>query len=113
MQAVTDTFLLAEVDSASEEETSPGKRKRRTIKSGKLRTQDTHVVIRIKWPHEVVSSAQGKVPVYEEMSLAAFTNGYLGLMAKEKGSPMGGGGDAKTSPCSITKRGPLRVDGGA
>ena len=88
MQGVSDPFLLADKDSASEEEASPGKRKRRTIKSGMLHTQDTHVVIRIKWPHEVVSSSQSKVPVYEEMSLASFTNGYLGLMAEEKGSPV-------------------------
>ena len=92
MQGASDNFLLADDDSASDEEVSPGKTKGRTIKSGKLRTQDTHVVIRIKWPHEVVSSSQSKVPVYEEMSLTSFTNGYLGLMAEEKGSPGGGGG---------------------
>ena len=85
MQGVTDAFLLADEDSPSSEETSPGKRKRKTIKSGK----DMHVIVRIKWPHEVVSSVQSKAPVYEELSLAAFTNGYLGLMAEEKGSPMG------------------------
>ena len=84
MQGVTDAFLLADEDSPSNEETSPGKRKRKTIKSGK----DMHVIVRIKWPHEVVSSVQSKAPVYEELSLAAFTNGYL--MAEEKGSPMGG-----------------------
>ena len=48
------------------------------------------MIVRIKWPHEVVRSAQSKAPVYEELSLAAFTNGYLGLMAEEKGSPVGG-----------------------
>ena len=48
MQGASDNFLLADDDSASDEEVSPGKRKRRTIKSGKLCTQDTRVVIRIK-----------------------------------------------------------------
>ena len=53
-----------------------------------LHTRDTHVVIRIKWPHEVVCSAQSKALVYEELPLTSFTNGYLGIVA-EKGSPMG------------------------
>ena len=49
----------------------------------------THVVVRIKWAHEVVRSAQSKAPVYEELSLASFTNKYLGIVAEEKGSLMG------------------------
>ena len=44
---------------------------------------------RIKWPHEMVCSAQSKAPVYKEMSLASFTNGYLGIVAEEWGSPIG------------------------
>ena len=88
LQGAPDSFLLADEDSPSDEDTSPGKRKR-PMKSGKLRTRDTHVVIRIKWPHEVVRSALSKAPVYEELSLASFTNGYLGIVAEEKGSAVG------------------------
>ena len=82
-------FLLTDEDSSTDEEASPTKRKRRSIKSGKLRTNDTHVLHRIKWPHEMVCSAQSKAPVYEEMSLASFTNGYLGIVAEERGSQTG------------------------
>ena len=89
LQGAPDPFLLADEDSPSDEETSPGKRKRRTIKSDNLRTRDTHVVVRIKRPHNVVRSAQNKAPVYKELSLASFTNGYLGIVAEEKGSPVG------------------------
>ena len=85
LQGGPDPFLLTDEDSPSDEETSPGKRKRRTIKLSKLRTRDTHVVVRIKWPHEVVHSAQNKAPVYEELSLTSFTNEYLGIVAEEKG----------------------------
>ena len=48
LQGAPDPFLLVDEDSPSDEETSPCKRKWRTIKSGKLRTRDSHVVIRIK-----------------------------------------------------------------
>ena len=45
------------------------------------------MIHRIKWPHELVYCTQGKAPVYEEMSLAMFANGYLGIVAEE-GSPI-------------------------
>ena len=53
LQGAPEAFLLTNEDSPSDEDASHRKRKR-TIKSGKLRTQDTHVVLRIKWPHKVV-----------------------------------------------------------
>ena len=43
-------FLLMDEDSATDEEVSPTK-KRRDIKFGKIRTWDTHVVHRVKWPN--------------------------------------------------------------
>ena len=89
LQGALSLFLLTNEDSPTDEEASPTKRKRRTIKSGMLRTQDTHVVLRIKWVHEMVCSAQSKAPMYEAMLLASFTNGYLGIVAAEKGSPTG------------------------
>ena len=79
-------FLLTDEDSPTDEEASPTKRKRCWIKSGKLRTRDTRVLHKIKWPHEMVCSTQSKAPMYE-MSLASFTNGYLGIVTEE-GSPI-------------------------
>ena len=63
------------------------KRKRCSIKFGKLRTCDTHVLHRIKGPHEMVCSVQSKAPVYKEMFLVHFTNRYLDIVAEE-GSPI-------------------------
>ena len=88
LQAAPEAFLLTDEYPPSDKDASPRKKKR-TMKSGMLRTQDTHVVIRITWPHEVVKSAVSRAPVYEELSLAAFTNGYLGIVAEEKGSAVG------------------------
>ena len=85
LQGAPAPFLLIDEDSPTDEEASPTKRKRHTIKLGTPRTRDTHVVLRIKWPHEMVCSAQSKAPMYEEMSLASFTNEYLGIVAEEKG----------------------------
>ena len=53
LQGAPESFLLTDEDSPSDEDTSPRKRKR-TMKSGKLRIQDTHVVLRKRSPHEVV-----------------------------------------------------------
>ena len=52
LRGATAPFLLMDEDSATGEEVSPTKRRRRNIKSGKLRTRDTHVVHRVKLPHE-------------------------------------------------------------
>ena len=41
------------------------------------------LVHRVKWPHEMVFSSQGKAPTYEDMSLALFTYGYLAIMTEE------------------------------
>ena len=89
LQGAPTPFLLTGEDSPTDKEASPTKRKRCSIKCGKLRTRDTHVVHRIKWPHEMVCSAQSKAPVYEELSLASFTNGYLGIVAEERDPPLG------------------------
>ena len=89
LQGAPAPFILMDEDSPTNEEASPTKRRRHTIKLDKLRTRDTHVVLKIKWPYEMVCSAQSKAPIYEEMSLASFTHGYLGIVAEEKGSPTG------------------------
>ena len=90
LQGAPAPFLLMDEGSPTDEEASPTKRERHSIKSGKLRTRDTCVLHRIKWPHEMVCSAQTKGPMYEEMSPASFTNGYLGIVAEEGGGgPLG------------------------
>ena len=76
-RAPATSFLITDEDSPSDEDASPVKRRRCTIKSGRLRTMDTHVVQHVKWPHERVFSSQGQASVYEEMSLALIANGYL------------------------------------
>ena len=43
------------------------------------------MTLRVKWPHEMVFSSQGQAPVYEDMSLALFANGYLAIVAEEGG----------------------------
>ena len=75
LQGTPAPFLLTDEDSPMDEDASPTKRRRCSIKSGRLRTCDTHVLHRIKLPHEMVCSAQSKAPVYEEMLLASFSNG--------------------------------------
>ena len=75
---------LMDEDSPTDEEASPVKRKRQSIKSGRLRTQDTNLIHWIKWPNEMVCCSQGKAPIYEDMSLASFANGWW-----RKGPPSG------------------------
>ena len=53
------------------------------MKSGKIRTTDLYVTKRVRWPHEMVCSTQGQPPIYLEMSLALFTNGYLCVAVEE------------------------------
>ena len=44
---------------------------------------------RVKWPHEVVVCLQGKTTVYEDISLALFSNGYLSVVSEETPSIQG------------------------
>ena len=85
LQGAHVPFLLTDEDSPTDEEAFPTKR-RCSIKSGKLRTGDTHVLHRIKLPHKMVQHSE-QTPVYEEMCLAFFSNRYLGIVA-EVGSPI-------------------------
>ena len=39
--------------------------RRRGLNSGKIRTMDSLVTKRIKWPHEMVITSQGQPPVYD------------------------------------------------
>ena len=62
---------------SNEDAPIPAKKKSKGT-SGKLRTEDTTVVNKITWPHNVLYTA-----VYEEMSSVAFVNSYLAVMAGE------------------------------
>ena len=66
LRGASTTFLLTDEDYGSDEDDTSEKRKC-SMKSGKLRTLDTHVTIKVKWPHEMVRSASSKAPVYEDM----------------------------------------------
>ena len=41
------------------------------------------VTKRVVWPHEEVYTMHGQPPVYSDMSLAWFVNGYLTVLAEE------------------------------
>ena len=60
--------------------------KRSTVKSGKVRTLDSKVSVRIRWPHEMGDSSVE----YHHLSLAAFTDGYLGLLCLEQDTQVSG-----------------------
>ena len=76
-------FILTDNETGLEDEGAAPRHRRTTIKCGKLPTRDTHVVKRIKWPHEMVFTSMGQGPVYKDMSLALFANGYLAIVVEE------------------------------
>ena len=76
-------FLHTDDETGSDDEGAAPRCCKRTIKSGKLCTRDTHVGNTIKWPHEMVSSSMGQAPMYKDMSLALFLNGHLAIVAGE------------------------------
>ena len=81
------SFITDDEDSASDDDASLRKWWHRHIKSGRLRTRDSHILHRIKWLHEVVMVSQGKTSVYEDISLALFSNGYLSVVSEESKDP--------------------------
>ena len=83
LRRVHASLFLTDEECLSEEDVSPVKRSRGTIKSGRLRTRDTQVVHHVKWSHKMVVYSQGKAPVYEDISLALFTSGYLVVVSEE------------------------------
>ena len=97
-------FLLTDTDSESDGERAASHKLCRNIKSSEIRTSDTHVVKRVKWPHEVVFTSQGKAPVYADMSLALFFNGYLAIMADKKSVPIKDTCSHTSKSCSKTWR---------
>ena len=77
-------YPLTDEGTASEDDETCHTQRRRGLKSGKVRTTDTLIIKRVKWPHEMVFTSQGQPPVYREMSLALFINGYLSVLAEER-----------------------------
>ena len=70
-------FIPMDDETASGEEGALPVSRKRGLKSGKVRTMDSIITRKVVWPHEVVFTTQGQPPVYSEMSLALFVNGYL------------------------------------
>ena len=70
-------------ETASEDELEPYRRRKRALKSGKIRTVDTLVTGKITCPHEVVYNSQGQPDVYDDMSTALFANGYPSVLGEE------------------------------
>ena len=68
-------------DTALDDEVPAPYRSRQQLKSGKIRTTDTYVTKQVGWPHEMVVTNQGQPPIYQEMSIALFVNGYLAVVA--------------------------------
>ena len=80
------TFLLTDDKTRSNDKGIAPQLRCTTMKSGTLHTRDTHVVNRIKWPHEMVTASMGQAPVYKNMSLALFSNRYLTIVVGESSS---------------------------
>ena len=70
--------------SDSEEERVAWKRRKTTIKSGKLCTTNSTVLKQIVWHHELVYGPSGKPTIYDKLSLALFKQGYLAILEAEK-----------------------------
>ena len=58
-------------------------RRKIELKSGKIWTMDSTVNKKVVWPHKVVFTTQGQPPVYSDMSIALFMNGYLTVLAEK------------------------------
>ena len=89
LRAPSTPFFLLEDEGESDGDDS-AYRKRRSVRSGKIHTVDTNVAVQVRWPHQMVHSTNSRAPVYEEMSLASFTDGYIGIMLVEKDTEVSG-----------------------
>ena len=85
LHAAPVLFPLTEEETDTDDEDHAVRTKRKGFKSGKIRTTDLYVTKRVIWPHEMCTNAQGQPPVYLDMSLALFTNGFLCVAAAESG----------------------------
>ena len=83
LQGASTPYPLTDQGPASEDEEASHTNGRRGLKSGKVSTIDSVVVKRVQWSHEMVFTNQGQPPVYGELSMALFTNGYLSVLAAE------------------------------
>ena len=53
---------------------------RKTIKSGKVITADSMVVIRITWPRELIYTTGEQPIMHEQLSMPLFMSGYLAVL---------------------------------
>ena len=68
-------------ESASEEEPNHVPKKK-TLKSGKVRTDDSAVLHKVVWPHKVVYTTTEQPAAYD-ISIPLFVSGYLEVMEAE------------------------------
>ena len=71
--------ITTDADSDLEEDNMEVRRKRLLLKSGILKTADSHVM----WPLELVYTVAGQPTVYDELSIGLFRSGYLAVMELE------------------------------
>ena len=64
-------------ESSLEEELIAIPTKKKTLKSGKLRTADSLILHRIVWLHEMVYMAAEQPAVYDNISIPLFISGYM------------------------------------
>ena len=82
-KAPKTTFYSSDEESDSEEEMVACKRRRITIKSGKVCTADSTILKQIIWSHELVYRPSDKLAVYDELSLTLLIQGYLVILEAE------------------------------
>ena len=71
-------------DSDSKEELVSHKRRKATIKLGKLHTANTTVLKKIMWPQELVYRPNSQPTVYDKLTLHLFISGYLVILESVK-----------------------------
>ena len=73
-----------DVYSGSKEEATTPAPRTKGLKSGKIHTGYTTVLLKITWPHEMVYTSAGQPTVYEKMSVTLFVSGFQTVMAGRK-----------------------------
>ena len=87
LHSTSTPFLLTDDETGSDDQGAPTPLFVAGLTSNLVRfTPDSQVVNRIKWLHEMGCSFVLQAPVYKDMSLALFLNGYLVIVAEESNS---------------------------
>ena len=72
--------MLTEEDFDPNPATREPPKKRKVLKSGKVRTADAMVLKQVTWPHELMYMASGQPAVYENLTIALFVSSYLAVI---------------------------------